>query len=55
VFGFTLFGRVGLLFLRTYDVSLLVALDYALTFADFQERSNEQALRLVVGVVIGGT
>jgi hypothetical protein len=55
VFGFAVFGRVGLLLLRTYDVSLLVALDYALAFADFQERSDEQAFRLVVGVVIGGT
>jgi hypothetical protein len=55
VFGFAAFARVGLLLLRTYDVSLLVALDYGLTFADFQERSNEQAFRLVVGVVIGGT
>jgi hypothetical protein len=55
VFGFTVFGRLGLLLLRTYDVSLLVALDYALTFADFQERGDEQAFRLVVGVVIGGT
>jgi hypothetical protein len=55
VFGFALFGRVGLLLLRTYDVSLLVALDYTLAFADFQERSDEQAFRLVVGVVIGGT
>jgi hypothetical protein len=53
--GFAAFGRVGLLLLRTYDVSLLLALDYAVAFADFAERSDEQAFRLVVGVVIGGT
>lgn len=55
VFGFSAFVRVGLLLLRTYDVSLLVALDYAFTFADFEERGDEQAVRLLVGVVIGGT
>ena len=33
VFGFSAFARAGVLLLRTYDVSLLVALDYAITFA----------------------
>jgi hypothetical protein len=55
LFGFGVFARAGVLFLRTYDVSLLLALDYAITFADFQERSNEQALRLSVSIIIGGT
>jgi len=55
VFAFDAFARVGLLMLRTYDVSALVALDYAFTFADFQERSDDQALRVVVAVIIGGT
>ena len=55
VFGFSLFGRAGVLLLRTYDVSLLVGLDYAITFADFAERENEQALRLQVELIIGGS
>lgn len=55
VFGFTAYVRAGLLLLRTYDVSLLIALDYAITLAEFQERDDEQALRLLVGVIIGGT
>lgn len=55
VFGFNVFGRAGVLLLRTYDVSLLVALDYAITFADFAERDDEQALRLQVELIIGGS
>ena len=55
MFGFSLFGRAGVLLLRTYDVSLLVGLDYAITFADFAERENEQALRLQVELIIGGS
>ena len=51
----TLFARAGALALRTYDASLIVAVDYALTFGDFQERSVEQALRLSFGVVLGGS
>lgn len=51
----SLFARAGLLMLRTYDASLVIAVDYALTFGDFQERSVAQALRLSVGVVLGGS
>jgi hypothetical protein len=50
-----LFARAGLLMLRTYDASLVVTLDYALTFGDFQERSVAQALRLGLGLVLGGS
>ena len=53
-FGFSAFARAGVLLLRTYDVSLLVALDYAVTFADFVERGDEQALRLQVALILGG-
>ena len=53
--GFSVFPRIGCLFLRTYDVSLEVTLDYALTMADFQERSTEQALRLSMNLLFGGT
>jgi hypothetical protein len=55
VFGFSAFARAGLLLLRTYDVSLLIALDYAASFADFEERDGEQALRLSVAVILGGS
>jgi hypothetical protein len=41
--------------LRTYDVSLLINVEYALTFAGFQERAFEQALRLQRAVVLGGS
>jgi len=51
----TLFARGGVLVLRTYDVSLLITIDYALTFGEFQERSVEQAVRLSFGVVLGGS
>lgn len=51
----SLFARAGLLMLRTYDASLVIAVDYALTFGDFQERSVAQALRLSLGVVLGGS
>lgn len=51
----SLFARAGLLMLRTYDASLVVAVDYALTFGELQERSVVQALRLSLGVVLGGS
>jgi hypothetical protein len=53
--GFGAFGRVGVMLLRTYDVSLLVAVDYAVTVADFQERDDEQALRATIDLIIGGS
>lgn len=55
VWGFSSFVRAGLLFLRTYDVSLLVAVDYALTLADYEERSTEQAVRLTLDLLVGGS
>jgi hypothetical protein len=55
VWGFSSFVRVGLLFLRTYDASLLFAVDYALTIADFEERSTEQAVRVTFDVLLGGS
>lgn len=51
----SVFARAGLLMLRTYDASLVVAVDYALTFGEFQERSVAHALRLSLGVVLGGS
>jgi len=55
IFAFDVYARAGLLLLRTYDVSALVALDYAFTFGDFHDRSNGQAVRLSLAVIIGGT
>ena len=56
IFAFDVYARVGLLMLRTYDVSAVIALDYAFTFGDFQgSRTNGQALRLSLGVILGGT
>lgn len=51
----SVFARGGLLVLRTYDASLLIAVDYALTFGEFQERRLAQAVRLSFGVVLGGS
>jgi hypothetical protein len=55
VWGFSSFLRVGVLFLRTYDASLLVAVDYALTVADFEERTTEQAVRFTLDLLLGGS
>jgi hypothetical protein len=55
IFAFDIYARVGLLLLRTYDVSAVVALDYAFTFGDFEQRTNGQAVRLSLGVILGGT
>lgn len=55
VFGFSAFARAGLLLLRTYDVSLLIAVDYALQLADFKERKDQQALRASIAVILGGS
>lgn len=54
LFGFTVFPRVGVLFLRTYGVSVELAADYLLTFADFQERSLEHGFRFELNLVLGG-
>jgi hypothetical protein len=51
----TTLARAGVLLARTYDVSLLITAEYALTFASFQERSFEHALRLHLGVILGGS
>lgn len=51
----TILARAGVLLARTYDVSLLIAVEYALTFADFQERSSEHALRLHLNVILGAS
>jgi hypothetical protein len=53
--GASVFGRLGLLMLRTYDVSMLVTADYGLTFADYQEQRVDQTVRINVGVILGGT
>lgn len=53
--GATLLARAGVLLLRTYDVSLLATIEYAATFATFQERSVEHALRVHLDIVLGGS
>jgi len=54
VIGAMIGARAGALFMRSQDVRWLLALDYAVTFADFQERSSEHALRLCVIALLGG-
>ncbi len=55
VAGVSGYLRAGMLLLRTYDVSVMLSVDYAINLADFQERSDEQALRISTSVIIGGT
>lgn len=54
VMGATVGARAGALFVRSQNTRWLFALDYAVTFADFQERSSEHALRLCVIALVGG-
>jgi hypothetical protein len=52
--GFGTFARAGLVLLRTRVASVVPCVDYAITFADFKHGSYEHALRLNVGVLMGG-
>jgi hypothetical protein len=52
--GASLFARAGVAFWRTSTVTLIVSADYAVTFANFQERSSEQAVRINVALAVGG-
>jgi len=54
VFGLNLRLRAGLILWRTRTLSMMGALDYDVTFARFQERSSEQALRLSLALIVGG-
>jgi hypothetical protein len=54
VVGATIGARAGALFMRSQEIRWLLAVDYALTFAEFQERSSEHALRLCVIALVGG-
>jgi hypothetical protein len=53
-FGFGTFVRAGAVLLRTRVASLVPCVDYAITFADFRHGSYEHALRINVGVLMGG-
>lgn len=53
--GASFFPRAGFLFMRTYDVSLELVVEYPLTLADFEQRSSESALRFGMNLVIGGS
>lgn len=53
-FGAGVFVRAGVLLEREATFSWLLSADYSTVFADFQERSLEHALRLNVGVLVGG-
>lgn len=55
LFGVGGFVRAGVMLLRTYDVGVVAAFDYLITLADFEDRSDEQAFRLSVSLIIGGT
>ena len=51
--GVPLLARVGMIFFRSTVASLMTTVDYSVTFADFKERSNEQAVRLQLGAIFG--
>ena len=55
IFAFDVYARAGLLMLRTYDASAVLTVDYAFTFGDFEGRTNGQAVRLSLAVILGGT
>jgi hypothetical protein len=52
--GATLFARAGVLLGRTHLASWMISVDFAVTFAEFEERSSEHALRLNFGALLGG-
>jgi hypothetical protein len=52
--GFGTFLRAGAVLLRTRVASVVPCVDYAITFADFKHGSYEHALRINVGVLMGG-
>jgi hypothetical protein len=54
VVGFGVFGRAGAVLLRTRVASIVPCVDYAITFADFTRGKNEHALRINVGILMGG-
>lgn len=51
---FAIYARAGIMMLRTYNGSVVLSVDYAIGFGEFQERSNEQAFRFNIQMVIGG-
>ena len=53
-FGFGTFLRAGAVLLRTRVASVVPCVDYAITFANFNNGSYEHALRINVGVLLGG-
>ncbi len=53
VLAIPLFARVGGMLFRNSAASLVVSIDYGLNFAEFVERSYEQALRFQLGAVFG--
>jgi hypothetical protein len=53
VMGVMIGARAGALFMRSQEIRWLLAVDYAVTFAEFQERSSEHALRLCVIALFG--
>ena len=53
VLGVPILARVGMIFFRSSLASMLATVDYSITFAEFKERSNEQAVRLQVGAIFG--
>jgi len=50
---FAFYVRAGMMMLRTYNGSMVLSVDYAVGFGEFQERSNEQAIRFNIQMVIG--
>ena len=54
LFGAGLFARAGVLFARNSTISWMVSADYAITIAEFQERSSEHAVRITFGALLGG-
>ena len=49
--GFGLFGRAGVLLMRTYDVRVTITLDYNVTFVELNDQGPFQALTFGVGVI----
>lgn len=50
---FAVYARAGIMVLRTYTGSMVLSIDYAIGFGEFQERNNEQAIRFNIQMVVG--
>lgn len=50
-FGFSAYGRAGVMLLRNSGLSLMTSLGYSITLKTINERSNPQALSAGVGLV----